>query len=228
MAGHYEIFDGNFDAEVWAGQAPSKDELAAIRNSASPKRANMPEGSIAAKLTAPIDVRDEFASSLASGMNPLKAVNSPALAQYGGTLGAHLKASSHDGEMTAEMPDDLTWSFNDPVAGVHTVRIATNIPGEQLISFGDGIIASPGGLDITADDEKISIKPGMTLDTNDMSRISIDAEAHIKHPDTYAQLAGIAVFRSDRPFGQSEHGFRTACRTPFAEHLQRHVRRLGG
>ncbi len=195
-AGHYYIFDGDFNIDLWAGKKPSVAALKAIQASSTPHRDSMPPNSIAEALATTVEVDEEFLARLDNGLAPMKmeALNTPLLRQFGGNLETHLKLTSNQGKMAVALPDGIDWAFKDPFAGIENVKIETNTPNGELVAYQNGILESPGGIRIEAGKDSITINPGLHLNTaslSDLSDISIDLKAHIEDPMKYTERFGL-------------------------------------
>ena len=198
LSGNYYIMDGDFDLDLWAGQAPNAKMLQAIANSSSKLRDGMPRDSIMAWLAMGEDmpVGSDFVSRLSKGMKPMKFFDSPEMKAFGGTLSSHLKATSKNGEIAVSMPSPLTWSFDDPVAGVKHIKIASEGSDPRLVAYKDSVVSSPGGFRLETGDDVIVIKPGLRVNLANTSDIAVDMNAHIKDPGIYAEQFGIVLSNS--------------------------------
>ncbi len=191
VSGHYFIMDGDFDFDVWAGKAPSAADLAAIEAPRPQLRKKMPKNSIMNQLSESVKLEPEFLARLEAGMDPMVMVNNSAARPYAGILNTHIKASSKDGKMGVSMPDPVVYTFKDAVAGFKKVKISSETGDSQFVSYQDSVVSSPGGIRIEAGDDRVVIKPGMSINTADLSKMNVEVNAHIEEPTRYTSMVGL-------------------------------------
>lgn len=198
LAGQYDIMDGNFELDLWAGKAPQTQVLKKIAESSSMVREWMPDGSIMARLAKGDDLAlsEAFVSRLSQGMMPMKMLDSPELQAFGGSLSSHLKAVSKNGEISVSMPSALVWNFDESVAGIKHIEISPEGEDARIVALKDSVVSSPGGFRLETGDDQIVVKPGLRINLADTSDVAFDMHAHINDPSYYATKFGIALSES--------------------------------
>ena len=171
-AGYYDIMDGNFDIDLWAGEEPDEDRHIAYAD-------------------------PEFGARLAEGLTPLDLFPDGNLQHFSGLLKAHLRATSKDGDMKVLLPDPVEYKFDVPYAGISTLT-AHSIDGEseEILGYRNGILTSPGGLILDIGTDTVRVDPGLRLNTNNLKDSYGGVSAHIKNPAVYAEQFGIEGLKS--------------------------------
>lgn len=170
-AGYYDIMDGNFDIDLWAGQEP-EDE-----------RKNY--------------VTSEFGERLADGVTPMDLLPDGELQHFSGLLNAHLRATSKDGDMKVLLPDPVVYRFDNPYAGISSFTIhSIDGESEEILGYRNGIVTSPGGLIVDVGSDHVRVEPGLRLNTNNLSDSFGGVTAHINNPAVYAEQFGLEGLKS--------------------------------
>ncbi len=181
IGGYYDIMDGNFDLDVWAGTPP--------------KDADFPY------------VDPSFADRLGEGLTPLDLAPDGFIQQFNGLLGAHLKASSQDGVMAVTLPEPIDYELNTPFVGLKKAQITpADTHHAQILTYHNGVMTSPAGLMVNLGDDHVRLAPGTRLNTNDMSDMMVDVSAHIKDPARYAEQFGLTDLKLDPLDLQASYG----------------------
>ena len=163
--GFYEIMDGDFDFDLYAGKKPADG----------------------------FDYIDpEFAERLDEGLTPLDLLPDGSIKKFNGLLGAHLNARSKDGVIAVSLPDKTSYKLDESVAGVRNISIR---PGSSssadVFTYANGIMESPAGVKIEMGRDYVHVKPGMRLNLSNIEELRADVVAHIEEPETYAEAFGI-------------------------------------
>ncbi|MBR4984241.1 MAG: translocation/assembly module TamB domain-containing protein [Proteobacteria bacterium] len=181
VGGYYDIMDGNFDLDVWAGKAPEDPDFPYVDRA--------------------------FASRLAEGLTPLDMAPDGAIQQFNGLLGAHLKASSQDGIMAVELPEPIEYKLNTPFVGIKKAVISSADPeNKQILTYHNGVATSPAGLMVNLGDDHVRLAPGTRFNTNDTGDIMVDVSAHVEAPAKYAEQFGITDLKLDPLDLQASYG----------------------
>ncbi len=167
LGGYYDIMDGNFDIDLWAGREPQDPEFSFID--------------------------PDFRSRLQEGMTPLDFMPDGELQRFNGLFSSHLKAQSHDGMMAVLLPEDTNYQFSQSFAGIKSVSIAAADDSNQpVLTYKNGIVASPSGLNVSFGSDHVKIAPGLRLNTNNLAELTADVSAHIEEPAVYADYFGVS------------------------------------
>ena len=163
--GFYEIMDGDFNFDLYAGKKPSDD----------------------------FDYIDpEFAERLDEGMTPLDLLPDGSIKKFNGLMGAHLNARSKDGVIAVSLPDKTSYKLDETVAGVRNISIR---PGSgdsnDIFTYSNGIMESPAGVRIDMGRDYVHVKPGMRVNLSNIEELRADVVAHIEAPELYASTLGI-------------------------------------
>ena len=169
LRGKYAIMDGDFDLNLWAGKEP-KDESDFI----------VPD--LAKKLAKGIDtgflLEDE---------------------NYPGILSAQLQLQSQDGTIAVSLPTPMQYELHDPIVGMHRFRIAPeSAKNTTILTYRDGILNSPAGLQVTSGTDEIRVRPGLRFNTNDLEDLAADVEVNIAQPGKLASYFGVEGLQMDR------------------------------
>ena len=171
LGGYYEIMDGNFDFDIWAGMAPEDPDFPYIDAS--------------------------FGDRLKEGMTPLDFLPDGNLQHFSGLFSSHLKAQSQDGEISLSLPEPMQYRLDQPLAGVKEIVVAAGSAEDQrILTYQNGIVSSPGGLNASLGKDTIHVAPGLRLDTNNLTNFTADVSGHIESPAHYAEHLGIMDFQS--------------------------------
>ncbi len=166
VSGFYEIFDGNFAADVWLGMAPEAGVFDYID--------------------------DAFEERLSEGLAPLEFLPDGAIKRLNGLLRAHLRAESNEGAIEVSLPSALSYRLDEPVLDISAVTITpvskkTNV----VFKYADGLLASPAGLNVDLGTDYVRVAPKLSIDLERLLSSSAGVVAHIERPRLYAQYLGI-------------------------------------
>ena len=171
-AGYYDIMDGNFDIDLWAGQEPDEKRQFAY-------------------------VDPEFGARLAEGLTPMDLFPDGDLQHFSGLMKAHFRATSQNGDMKVLLPDPVEYKFDVPYAGISELTMHSIDGGnEEILGYRNGILTSPGGLILDIGSDSIRVDPGLRLNTNNLKDSYGGISAHIKNPAIYAEQFGIEGLKS--------------------------------
>jgi len=170
LAGQYFIMDGNFDLNLWAGTVPDSGFD---------------------------DMHEDFRAELRRGMAPLEFLPDGAIKRFSGTFSSHLRATSKDGEIAVSLGKPLTWMFDEAVAGIRQITIRPDaIRDNRILTLRNNILRSPGGLNIALGRDRVSLRPGMRLNLDDLWDVAAQLNLNIESPAAYAALFGFTGLRS--------------------------------
>ena len=172
VAGFYDIMDGNFDLDLWAGSAPDDPEFPYADPS--------------------------FRLRISQGMTPLDYMPDGDIQRFSGLLSSHLKAQSQDGVITVSLPEPLTYRLDEPLYTLQNASITSSNPNDnRILQYQNGVITSPGGLNVDLGKDYVRVAPGLHLDTNNLFDISADLSAHVEKPSMYTSSLGIEGVEAD-------------------------------
>lgn len=181
IGGYYDIMDGNFDLDVWAGTAPTDPNFAYVD--------------------------PEFADRLKEGLTPLDLAPDGFIQQFNGLLGAHLKATSQNGVIGVALPEPIEYALNTPFVGIKKATVSAADPqNAQILTYHNGVMTSPGGLQVDFGEDHVRMAPGTRLNTNDTSDMKVDVSAHVQSPARYAEQFGITDLKLDPVDLQASYG----------------------
>lgn len=172
VKGFYEIFDGNFSVDAWLGDVPKNDAFPYIDK--------------------------DFADRLGDGMIPIEFLPDGVIKRFSGTLRSHLHAESNDGEIRLSMPKTLNYSFDETIFGIKKVTIApVSKESDIILTYKDGRITSPAGLNIDTGKDFVRVAPHLQLDLTHLDQTDANIKIHIDKPSYYTDFFGISGFNSD-------------------------------
>ncbi len=172
LAGYYDIMDGNFDLDLWAGQAPDDPDFAFVD--------------------------PDFRERLDEGMTPMDYFPDGDLQHFGGLMKSHLKAQSQDGVIAVSLPDPILYEFDNPFMGLESAKIQpVSSEDQRILTWQNGVMTSPGGINIDLGTDSVRIGPDFRLNTNNLSDMNADVAVHIENPVSYAEQFGLSDLEAD-------------------------------
>lgn len=180
-SGFYEIFDGDFSADLWLGTAPGADAFAYIDPA--------------------------FGQRLGDGLSPLEFLPDGEIKRFGGTLRSHLRARSSGGVIELSMPEPLSYKLADPIWDISSASMAPiSKKSDIILTYADGRITSPAGLLVDLGKDSIRIAPNMSIDFDRPASSAVGIAVHIEDPGIYARYLGFDAqsgpFAADISYGQ--------------------------
>lgn len=170
VTGNYQIMDGDFELKLWSGILPEYD-------------------------FAFVDTL--FAEKLAEGLTPLEFLPDGSIKRLGGLLKAQLVARSNDGELSVSLDEDMSWSFDEALAGIKKIVIkAPSGKDKRLMTMKYGVITSPAGIRIEAGRDFVAVQPGLRVKLNNLEELSANVVLQIQDPAEYLALFGLSDFTS--------------------------------
>ena len=172
VGGFYDIMDGNFDLDLWAGMAPKDPDFPYVD--------------------------PEFRERIQKGLTPLDYMPDGDIQRFSGLFSSHLKAQSQDGVITVSLPEPLNYTLDEPLYTLKTASITSSDPNDnRILQYQNGVMTSPGGLNVDLGTDYVRIAPGLHLDTNNLLDISADISAHVEKPSVYTKSLGIEGVEAD-------------------------------
>ena len=163
--GYYEIMDGDFDFDIFAGKEPGADYPY---------------------------IDPAFKKRLAEGVTPLDVFPDGSIKRFNGLFASHLRTQSKDGVISVSLPDKLAYKLDESIVGIRNISVVPDSSSStEILRYGNGIMESPAGVRIGLGKDYVHVKPGLRVNLSNLEELQANISAHIEKPSVYTDALGI-------------------------------------